>query len=245
MAIRGKSEIEIIRSIDYIIGRTNFDQCHSLAINPQVKYYHCNETLRNEFYSGYWSKRDAIPHTIFVSQSDSSIKGLHIVLRSLTFVKKKYPDVSLRITGFDFTKGKNVSNYGRIIKKIIRKYQLSTNIVFLGKMDARQMKQEYLKASVFVCASSIENSSNSISEAQILGVPCVASYVGGTPSLIPNNMCGDMFRYDDEKMLAFLIQRAFEEDFDNKLMREKALKRHDPKLNTECLINVYNDIISQ
>lgn len=107
------------------------------------------------------------------------------------------------------------------------------------------MKQEYLKASVFVCASSIENSSNSISEAQILGVPCVASYVGGTPSLIPNNMCGEMYRYDDDKMLAFLILKAFEEHFDNGLMREEALKRHDPKLNTECIVSIYNDIISQ
>ena len=245
MSIRGKWEEEMIRSVNHIIGRTNFDHSHSMILNPNIQYYHCNETLRKEFYSGCWTRGKARTRTIFISLSDSSIKGLHMVLKSLTIIRKQYPDVMLRITGEDFTKGKCLSNYGRIIKQIIKKNNLTSNITFLGKLNAQQMRMEYLQASVFVCASSIENSSNSISEAQILGVPCIASYVGGTPSLIQNELCGEMYRYEDFEMLAYLIIRAFNTPFDNSYVRKEALKRHDPLLNVNCIVNIYNDILNQ
>jgi glycosyltransferase involved in cell wall biosynthesis len=41
------------------------------------------------------------------------------------------------------------------------------------------MKSEYLNCKVFVSPSPIENSPNSVWDAEILGVPTVASYVGG------------------------------------------------------------------
>lgn len=244
MKIRGVWEKETIKMVKSIIGRTDFDRSHINMLNPNANYYHCNETLRKEFYDGCWEKEKATTHSIFVSQSDSSIKGLHIVLQALVLVKDRFPDVKLRITGNDFTIGKNISNYGRIIRRFIRNNGLEPYLEFLGKLNAQQMKREYLNASVFVCASSIENSSNSISEGQILGVPCIASYVGGTPSLIPNNSCGVMYRFDDYEMLAYLIMKTFDSPFDNRIMREVAFKRHDSKTNAEALINIYKDIIN-
>lgn len=46
------------------------------------------------------------------------------------------------------------------------------------------MIEQYLKAHIFVCPSSVENSPNSLGEAQLLGVPCIGSIAGGIPSML-------------------------------------------------------------
>lgn len=63
------------------------------------------------------------------------------------------------------------------------------------------MKQEYLNANVFICPSSLENSPNSLGEAQILGTPCLASYVGGIPDMMFGNE-GYLYRFEEIEMLA-------------------------------------------
>ncbi len=248
---RGEKEIEVIKSVKHIIGRTSFDKAHCLAINSNIIYHFCNETLRSELYSGKWNYDSCTKHSIFLSQSTYPIKGLHLVLRALPIIKKIYPDVCLRIAGGNitetFTLGKKLrlSGYGRIIKRLIQKNDLNENVVFTGSLNAEQMKQEYLNSNLFVCPSSIENSSNSLCEAQLLGVPCLASYVGGTPDLIPNGLCGDLYCYDDIEMLAYKVCRIFDSSqfFDNSEMITMARKRHSPTTNNSALLTIYKEIM--
>ena len=49
------------------------------------------------------------------------------------------------------------------------------------------MCDRYLKSNLFVCCSAIENSPNSLGEAQLLGMPYVASFVGGVPEIAGMN----------------------------------------------------------
>ena len=44
---RGVFEKEYITITKHIIGRTEWDYAHTIAINPFINYHHCNETLRN------------------------------------------------------------------------------------------------------------------------------------------------------------------------------------------------------
>ena len=110
------------------------------------------------------------------------------------------------------------------------------------------MLNAYLKAHVFVCPSSIENSPNSLGEAQILGVPSIGSYVGGSPDMIAHNESGLLYRFEEYEMLAYHIMDIFNNDEKAKHLSKnssiEASKRHDKKVNSERLIAIYKTILN-
>lgn len=246
---RGLIEVEVIKKVGFLIGRTNFDRAHCKALNPAAKYYHCDEILRNEFYENMWSYTNCKAHSIFLSQAYYPVKGLHILLKALPIVKRKYPDVEVRVAGRDITRSSSISErlhlsgYGKILRRIINKNGLINNVTFIGALNATQMKQEYLNANLFICPSSIENSSNSLGEAQLLGVPSIASYVGGIPDMM-RGAEGYLYRFEEIEMLAESIVAVFDakENVAVESMRQLALERHDPNKIINQLDMIYMTI---
>ena len=247
---RSKYEIQLLQSVNHVIGRTEWDRAHVWAINKNVQYHYCNETLRPEFYGDIkWNYKKCSPHSIFVSQATYPLKGLHILLQAMPLILKLYPDARIRVAGMDVTrsgegiKGRlKLSGYGKIIKSMIKKYDLADKVCFLGNLNASQMIDEYLRANVFVCPSSIENSPNSIGEAQMLGTPVVASYVGGVFDMMKGNEeC--LYRFSEIEMLAQKICLLFERRENQCDMRRIALKRHDRQLNLESTLAIYRNVL--
>ena len=245
-----KYEIELIKSVSYIIGRTSWDRANVKAINPNIKYFFCNETLRPEFYEGVkWSSSKCQKHTIFVSQAVNPFKGFHQLLKAMPIVIRNYPDTKIRVAGFDISRGnakfKNlrISGYGKILSHLIEKYELQNRIIYTGQLNAIQMRNEYLSSNVFVLPSAIENSPNSLGEAQILGVPHIASYVGGISDMMVHNE-HNLYRFEEISMLAEIICRVFEQPDSEIDMSDIAKKRHNRETNALQLINIYNSVIN-
>ena len=247
---RGMVEKETLKKAKYVMGRTDFDKTFVLSVNPECVYIKVNESLRESFYQNQWRYEECIPQTIFLSQSNYPVKGLHQFLKALPLIREKYPDVKVRIAGEDIKKHNTkaylirYSGYGSIIFHILSKWGLHDCVSFTGLLNETEMMNEYLKANVFICPSTCENSSNSIAEAQILGTPCIASNRGGNPDMIPNNRCGLLFDFEDTNKLAELVCEVFQKspDYDNSEVRELALKRHNRQTNLEKTISVYKTI---
>ena len=241
---RGLVELEYFKKVNAVIGRTDWDKAHAWALNPNLKYYFCNESLRPEFYMGEeWSYEKCQKNSIFLSQANYPLKGLHQVLKAASVLKKEFSDLKIYVAGNkicgdgSFKSKLKISGYGRYIRSLIEEFDLENNIEFLGTLSAEQMKQQYLKANVFVCPSSLENSPNSVCEAQILGVPVVASFVGGISNFLNS---GDMFEFNDITMLADKIKTRFNNKHENCINNSKNI--HNVDLNTMALIGIYNGI---
>ena len=123
-------------------------------------------------------------------------------------------------------------------------YDLGERVTFLGPLSTQQMVDEYLNCNVFVCPSSIENSPNSLGEAQILGTPCIASYVGGIPDMMRGNE-ENLFRFEEVEMLAEKISRVFSDEEKQTDMSAIAARRHDPSNNNQQLLSIYHKIIGR
>ena len=250
------TEIKYIEKTSHIIGRTLWDKAHTLAINPEVRYHFCNESLRDEFYdSRKWNNKNKIDHTIMLSAGNYPIKGLHMVLKALPIVKQSFPKVRVRVVGNDitasgtFSEKLRLSGYGSYIKKLIKVNGLTGNIEFLGRLDAVGMIQEYLKSHIFICPSSIENSPNSLGEAQLLGTPVIAAYAGGIPDMVRHEESGLLYRFEEVEMLARHIIRIFNDgDFALKISEggtEAASVRHNRATNLNDLMSCYTTILAK
>lgn len=247
---RGKDELESMKILRHVIGRTQWDKTQTWGINPEIQYHFCNEILREEFYRGErWKYCDSVPHSIFISQSIVPYKGLHQVIKAMPAVLREFPDATIRVAGYDmmkttFKEKLKRTGYAKYIMSLISRYGLEGKVTFTGRLSAEEMKREYLSANVFISPSSIENSPNSLCEAQILGVPCVASRVGGVETLIPEDCCGLMFEYFDTAGLANAICTTFRNSatFDNSKEIEIARQRHAPAVNCATLMNIYSKL---
>lgn len=248
---RSNCERYVLRNVDHIIGRTSWDRDHVLTINPQLQYYFMNESLRDSFYKNpTWSYNQCDKHTIFVSNSGSALKGAHQVIKSLPYIIKKFPDVKVRfcgsnIMGNDVRTYLHMQGYNLYLRRLVKKLKLEENVEFLGSLSEIQMKNEFLRANVYVMPSAIENSPNSVCEAQILGVPTIAAYVGGVPDLVENGVSGFLYRYEEIEQLTSLILKLFSEsDFYTLSTNEMSVAsaRHDREKNASRLIDIYQRI---
>jgi len=245
---RGAYEQAMLRMVQHVIGRTSWDKAHVEAINPHATYHFGNETLRDAFYDALrWDYARCRHHVIFLSQSLSPFKGLHQLLKAMPLILRRYPDTQVRVAGKDPTLGYQASawwritGYGRIIKRLIEKNHLKQHITFIGQQDTRQMVDELLSCNLFLCPSAIENSPNSLGEAQILGVPCVASYVGGVMDMMRGNEdC--LYRFEDVEMLASKVCQVFDREGQQTDMTAVAAQRHHRQKNAADLVDIYRQV---
>ena len=252
--VRAEHERESIMLTGNITGRTAFDKTFTGKINPEAKYYAMNETMRPCFYEGKWDAEKAQPHSIFLSQGDYPLKGFHFMLEAMPAILEKYPDAHLYVAGNNIIgKGNSkypyflrASAYGKYIKRLIRKNKLKKSVTMVGSLDAEEMKERFLKSSVFVCPSIVENSPNSVGEAMLLGVPVVAAETGGIPSMLISSKEGILFEKGNSSKLAESILQVFDEPMIAGIYSENARKRafvtHDAEVNHKRLMEIYNCI---
>lgn len=245
---KGYLECEAIKKVGHVIGRTDWDKACTWEINPKVCYHHNNETLRDEFYSGSWEYEKCEVHSLFCSQAHYPIKGLHLMLNALQIVKGIYPDVKLYIGGKNYYEIPKYQRnaYEQYILNLIQNGGLKNNVFFVGKLNAEQMKKRYLDSNIFISPSSIENSPNSVGEAMLLGVPVIASRVGGVHNMLHDGEEGYLYPADEPYMLAFYIKEMFENTERTKTMAIKGKKHaertHNPEKNLEDLLLIYKEI---
>lgn len=254
---QGELEIAALKEAGAVIGRTEWDRKSALSVNPELLYYHVNENLRDAFYTGEcWQYLRCAPHTIFVSQAFYPIKGFHMLLKAMPALIRRYPDLRVTVGGqTPYTLHNPLLDkavdyffeYQHYIKQKIKEYALQPYIHYTGSLNAEQMKQQYLLCNVFLSCATIENSPNSVGEAMMLGVPIVASNVGGTSSMLTDGVDGVLYDFFDTQAMIDAISALFDHPELAQRMAQNARRHaqltHDREKNTDALIGAYRYIL--
>lgn len=249
---RGRFEMEALRLATHVTGRTDWDYRLTDEVNPKRIYHPMGETLRAPFYKGEWDRQKCEPYRIFMSQGNYPIKGLHYVLPALARLREEFPLVRLCVAGDVITAHRSLSekvklsSYGHYLLELIKKYRLEGQVEFLGRLNAEEMKEQYLKSHVFLSPSAIENSPNSVGEALMLGVPVISSDCGGVRSLFTGEKEGLFYETADTEALVNCLRRVFREETLVARLHENGRRRagelHDAEKNYRTLLAIYEKI---
>lgn len=250
---RGVNEKAILTEVGCALGRTEWDKGYIKSVS-QIQYKYCGEILRDVFYKEKvnWKYDNCIKHSIFITQGGYALKGIHLIIPAIAILKKEYPDISVCISGYstlvpDYTGV--LDPYGEYLLSLLDEYDVKDAFHFIGSLNPDEMVERYLKSNILAVPSALENSSNSIGEAQLLGVPVVATYTGGTPSLIEHGRTGLMYQMDAPYMFASCVEKIFDDEeyaeYLSENEREVAKKRYDPETVGNQLYEIYKEVAGE
>lgn len=254
-------EAALLAGLRHVSGRTEWDRAELARLAPDAVYWRCNETLRPEFTTGCWQPRAARSAAeqggpvLFLSQGNLPLKGLHRLIEALPAICAEHPGARLVVAGWPpLEKGpllrpviRWMFPYQRYCADLAARLGVAERIQYTGPLDAAGMKRQLLASDVFLLASSIENSPNSLGEAMLLGMPCVASRVGGVPSLLADGKEGLLYPAGDPAALAKAVLALLADPARAAALgaaaRARASVTHDPARNAEAMLGIYRGIL--
>lgn len=251
---RAKQEREILCECRYVEGRSTWDRVSALNINPNLSYYYCPRMIRAPFFENNWDINSMEKHSVFVHQGNYPIKGLHYVFMAIHKLKYKYPDIKLYIAGSGYFYPQTFKQrilqppYVKYLKSLMKRLDIESNIEFTGFLSANDLAKKISKVNVLVIPSSIENAPNSLAEAEIVGTPTIATFVGGNMDMLEHKKDGYLYCYNEPNMLAEYITCIFDSNelaisFSNSA-RTTARNRHNPEKLEKMLLDIYREIIN-
>lgn len=196
-------EAIILRNAKHVMGRTDWDKSISQFFNSQVNYYHVDEVLRPIFYDSIHRTKNIEGKLIILSTLSPTIyKGIDVVLKTAdVLVRESFTNFEWNIIGLD--------ENDKLLKLIEKKLNInhrSININCRGRKNPEEIKSLMTSSDVFVHPSYIDNSPNSVCEAQISGLPVIACNVGGVSTIIKNNETGKLIPSNGVFELASLLK---------------------------------------
>ena len=236
-------ESEVLQSAKYVMGRTHWDKMLAELYNPNIQYFHVDEVLRPVFY-----RVDAIfersnkKFKIISTLSPTVYKGIDVVLKTAKQLKE--------LTNFDFQwEIIGLDENATLLKHFEKAEKINhqeVNIICKGRKSPEEMIGLIQTANVFVHPSYIDNSPNSVCEAQMLGLPVIACNVGGVATLVQHKKTGFLVPSNGVfELVHYLCELKDNKNLRNKVgqeARQIASERHDREKIVTDLLKVYSKL---
>jgi glycosyltransferase involved in cell wall biosynthesis len=144
---------------------------------------------------------EAIPRRIISVARLSAEKGLDYLISAFRDVKNEFPEAQLALVGEGAERER--------LEKLAADSGFYGAISFLGRRPHQEALAEIKKSEVFVLPSLGEGMGIALAEAQALGVPVIATRVGGIPDVVEDGVSGLLIQPKDAVAIAAAIIRIF------------------------------------
>ena len=239
---RAEMEVETIQSCRYFMGRTEWDKLLIDLFNPNATYFHCEEALRDSFINSNkrWKFSNEKKKTIVSVISRPWYKGCDLILKTAALLKR-FTDIDFEWKVYGIPEIKFYESvYGIKAKDV--------NVLPMGTASKEELIDALCSSSCYVHPSYIDNSPNSICEAQIMGIPVLATNVGGISSIVNGGVDGLLFPANAPYTAAALIKKVIADEALSKALSSNAIKRatdrHNPAKIGNRLVEIYETIIN-
>ena len=234
-------ETGIIKSNNYFMGRTHWDKAIVEFYNSDAKYYTCQEALRTSFTESFikWKFKKTEKIRLVSVISGPLYKGVDVILKTAKLLKDNANlDFEWHICG---------TSSLDLFESVYGIKALEVNVKTLGVVSQDVLLRELLTANFYVHPSYIDNSPNSVCEAQLLGVPIISTDVGGIASLIEDGKTGFLVPSNDPLMIASTIKKYYDKRELLESLSYNSISiaecRHSRESIRKTLLAVYKDIL--
>ncbi|HVS97232.1 MAG TPA: glycosyltransferase family 4 protein [Puia sp.] len=234
-SLSSRYEKKEVRRAPNFFCRTEWDRHFVRHMNPDASITNCWEMLRPEFFE---YRHSFSGKGILFLGGDNPLKALGLCLRVFSHLVVRHPDLRLHIVG-----SVNADHYRRLVRRLDARPLSRENVVIHGPLDAAGICKVYADCFCLYHPSLIDNSPNSVCEAQVAGLPVVVTRVGGVSSLIDDGRTGLLIRKNDEEGHVSTIKRLYHDTglqrWLSRNSREMARQRHEPGAILETTLNTY------
>jgi len=238
------TEKQIYNRCIVFAGRTDWDKNWLSKLNRKAIYYHIDRVLADDYYQQSWKFENTKENIIFTTSSSAAFKGGITLVRALiVLIDRGRKDIKLHIAGIH-----PLSIVGKNIHRLIDKHKLHENVKLISRVQPSEIIKEMKDARLFVLPSHMDNSPNSLGEAMLVGMPCIASNAGGIPSMISDGENGLIYNHTDINELANKIEMLLgDHELASNLGAQAkitATERHSPRIIAEATIEMYHQVTS-
>lgn len=231
-------EREILTNCKYFIGRTDWDKGCANILAKHFKYFYGSEMLRDAFHNAP-VRQQPEKLTIVTTSSAAVYKGYDMLLKTAKVLKESIGDHFVWKV------------YGNVEPSFYEKFfhirHEDVNVELCGVATPQQLVDSFSQCTLYFHPSYIENSPNSVCEAQLSGCPIVACFIGGNESLVKHGEEGFLVPANDPYMAASRILQLYRDRELNKKMGDASKKtagmRHDRQTIVCGLIDIFKQII--
>jgi len=232
-------ERRALKKMAYASCRTDFDTGFVRSVNASIHIFQIHEAMNPVYFKQQWKGCER-KRILFVG-SMGKHKGLDFLLQAVSRLAKDNPEISLTVVGG--TAGEIESCKGRC-----NELGILHCVEFKGFLPADQIAQLHQSSRVFVIPSTNENSPNALAEAMVSGMPCIASAVGGIPSMIKAGETGLLFESGNiDELINHLKTTLYDDELCIRIGQAAAgtsRSRHDPKLVANATLDAYNHMLT-
>lgn len=165
-------------------------------------------------------------------------KGIDIFIRAVQLLRPEIPELKANIIGD--------GPEARRLKALTADLGLEGTVEFLGYREdvAEQLK----KMAVFVLPTRSEGLGISVLEAMSMGVPVIATAVGGIPELVRHNHTGILVRRDEHGAIARAVRQLLRDRERTEAMRRAAFDNTKRNFSSESMFqrtySLYQQVVN-
>jgi glycosyltransferase involved in cell wall biosynthesis len=240
--LAGLYERRYLPTVHHFLCRTDWDKAHTARLSPGCTIYHNWETLRPEFFAADLPKPPPPlrPQILFVGGSQA-IKGFKEALQTFDRIRQA-EDLRLVIVG-------RLSDDE--VQAVVQRHRLRN--IGPGSVECRRFQTAAELAELcresfcLLHPSYIDNSPNSVCEAQLMGLPVVATDVGGVGSLITEGETGLLAPLDPAALARQVLRLHHDPALHRRIAAQAqavARQRHDPAVIVQRTLDAYRAVLA-
>jgi glycosyltransferase involved in cell wall biosynthesis len=230
-----------VRRCRRFICPTQFAADFVRQVNPSAQVHLVKTPVRSVFFSMRRTPAPPCRPELLFLGSVLPAKGIEILVEALAAVVEEFPKTVLHVVG-----ACDPAYMDQVLKPLLARTNLGDAVSFHGFQSAAEVCAFMARASLLVLPTFMDTSPNVISEAQVAGLPVVATRVGGVPEMIAHQRTGLLVPPHAVGPLSDAILEALRNPLATEGMaraaKSEALENHDPETQVAKLVDIYRDI---